>query len=277
MRLGRGERCFSELTFSNLFLFRAVHEHRPVQGPWPGIAGIGYDGARYLLPLFDPIDVPAFVLRQLMADHGYLYPLDEHQAHVLVSRGFISTQCRNDADYLYQANQFLDYPGRALAKKRNQVRQLLAKCNPTALPYGLALEGVAHEVLSGWMTQKGKISGEADEDACLEALSMAEQLRLQGFVYFDGERPIGFILGQILEPGVIAIRFAKGLDSYAGIYPYMFSHLSRQFEVHFGHPVHWMNFEQDMGNVGMRRSKMSFMPTALVAKWRVSLAPEMKL
>lgn len=273
LRAGRGERCLSELAFSNLYLFRAVHQHRHVPGPWPGVAGVGYDGARYFLPLFDVAGAPQAVLHRLLAEHGHLYPLDEGQATALAAQGLVTTASRDDADYLYPASQLAGYAGRALAKKRNQVRQLLAMCTPMALPYGQALEGAARQVLARWMVQKGKAGGAADEAACLEALALAGRLALAGFAHFDGGRPIGFVLGQWLEPGVVAIRFAKGLDAYPGIYPFMFQHFCLECERHFGREVRWLNFEQDMGNAGMRRSKMSFAPAALLPKWRASLRP----
>ena len=62
---------------------------------------------------------------------------------------------------------------------------------------------------------------------------------------------MGFVLAQELQPGVFVMRFAKGLDSHVGIYPYMFQHFCRRF----GRPVRWLNFEQDMGLPGFRRSK----------------------
>jgi uncharacterized protein len=85
------------------------------------------------------------------------------------------------------------------------------------------------------------------------------------------DEPLGFVLAQELQPGVFAMRFAKGLDSHAGIYPHMFQHFCRQFEARFGRPVRWLNFEQDMGIAGFRRSKRSYAPAAMVQKFRARL------
>jgi len=63
------------------------------------------------------------------------------------------------------------------------------------------------------------------------------------------------------------MRFAKGLDSHAGIYPSVFQHFCRSL----ARPVVWLNFEQDTGLSGFRRSKESFQPSAMLAKWRVRL------
>ncbi|MCY1250432.1 hypothetical protein D9M72_640760 [compost metagenome] len=63
------------------------------------------------------------------------------------------------------------------------------------------------------------------------------------------------------------MRFAKGLDSHIGLYPYMFQHFCRRFS----RPVAWVNFEQDMGVAGFRRSKLSYQPRALLPKLRLRL------
>ena len=75
------------------------------------------------------------------------------------------------------------------------------------------------------------------------------------------------MLAQELQSGVFVMRFAKGLDSHVGIYPYMFQHFCRAFP----RKVEWLNFEQDMGLAGFRRSKQSYQPAALLPKWRVRL------
>jgi len=123
----------------------------------------------------------------------------------------------------------------------------------------------ARQVLQGWMAQKGKAHGEADETACIEAIANAAVFGLEGFVHFAGDQPVGFVLAQELQPGVFVMRFAKGLDSHVGIYPYMFQHFCR----HFARPVRWLNFEQDMGLPGFRRSKRSYGPAGLISKLRL--------
>ncbi|MDP9900910.1 phosphatidylglycerol lysyltransferase domain-containing protein [Variovorax ginsengisoli] len=268
VRRGSGERCLSDHAFSNLYLFRAAHDYRVLPGAWPGVAGRTYDGARHFMPLFDVATAPVDVLRALIAAHGCLYPVASRHVEALSRTDFAATQSENDADYLYAAATFRDYPGRPLAKKRNLVRQFLAGHAPQAVPFDASLADAARQVLGGWMTHKRKGEGEADQHACLEAIAHAARFGLEGFVHFDGKLPIAFLLAQELQPGVFAVRFAKGLDSHVGVYPFMFQHFCRQF----ARPVHWLNFEQDMGLAGFRRSKRSYRPSALLPKWRVTLS-----
>jgi len=266
LRARRGAQCLSEWCFSNLYLFREAHAYRYLAGRWPAVSGRSYDGARHLMPLFEPAQAPPEVLQALLRGHDHLYPVARDQAEALEAGRFAVTESRDDADYLYAAAGFADYAGRPLARKRNQLRRFLAKHRPSARPYGPALEGAAREVLAGWMAHKGKRGGEADEAACLEAFSHAQAFGLEGFVHFEGTQPIGLVLGQMLAPGVCAIRFAKGLDSHEGLYPHMFRHFCRES----GPRVAWLNFEQDLGIPGFRRSKMSYRPAALLSRLRLA-------
>ncbi len=267
LRRGSGAQCLSDHAFSNLYLFRAAHDYRFLPGPWPGVTGRAYDGARHFMPLFDIAAAPAGVLPELIAAHDCLYPLASRHVEALPGTGFVATASDDDADYLYDAATFRDYAGRPLAKKRNLVRQFLAGHAPHARPFDPSLAGAARQVLDGWMAHKRKGEGEADQHACLEGIDHAARFGLEGFVHFDGDLPIAFLLVQALQPGVYAVRFAKGLDSHVGVYPFMFQHFCR----HFGQPVHWLNFEQDMGLAGFRRSKRSYRPSALLPKWRITL------
>lgn len=267
LREGSGEHCLSDHAFSNLYLFRAAHNYRFIDGEWPGIAGRAYDGTPHFMPLFAPRCAPLDVLSELIEAHGCLYPVAARDAAELPDNVFIATASVDDADYLYEAGTFVDYPGRSLAKKRNLVRQFLAAHEPSCKPFTPALADAARSVLQGWFTHKGKARGEADDAACLDAIDHAARFGLEGLVYFVGDLAVGFVLAQELQPGVLAMRFAKGLDSHVGIYPYMFQHFCR----HCTREVAWLNFEQDMGIPGFRRSKRSYQPAALLPKWRIGL------
>jgi hypothetical protein len=263
---GPDEQALSDPLFSNLYLFRNGHGYRYVPGPLGHIAGKTYDGARHLLPLFELQCVPVDALRALLRDQDCFYPLGESQIGALDPDLFEWTCARDDADYLYPAAHFLHYRGTALNKKRNLVKQLLAGHSVTAQPYATDRIDDALAILAGWMSAKGKADGEADQSACHEALQLAPRLALAGFLYHVDGEPAGFLLAQRLRPGVWVMRFAKGLDRFKGIYQYMFQHFCQTMP-----DVQWLNFEQDMGLANLRRSKLSYAPSALIPKFRVRL------
>ena len=266
LSFGQGENALSDPQFANLYLFRQAHDWRFLPGALPCVAGRGYDGSSTLLPLFDLQGANPSALRERLQGFACFYPLAQSQVDALDPSLFAWRSARDDADYLYPASHFRDYPGRALGKKRNLVKQLLSAHAVTAKPYSLELIGAATDVLRGWMQDKGKDAGAADEGPCLEALQLAGELGLQGFVHFADGEPAGFVLAQPLRPGVMVMRFAKGLDRFKGIYQHMFQHFCQATP-----QLQWLNFEQDMGLANFRRSKLSYQPSALLPKYRVSL------
>jgi len=263
----RDEHCLSDAAFSNLYLFRQPHAYRFHDGAYPHVSGRTYDGTTHALPLFSPAAAPAAALEALLRAHGCLYPLSGGQLARLDPARFAWQAARDDADYLYPADNFRHYRGTLLGKKRNLMRQFLAAHAVTARPYTPALAAEALAVQAQWLRDKDKREGEADDAACAEALHLSAALGLQGFLYEVGGQPAGFVLAQRIRPGVYVMRFAKGLDRFKGIYQYMFHHFCAA-----GVPdAAWLNFEQDMGLENFRRTKLSYQPAALLPKYRVRL------
>ena len=273
------ETTLADPWFANLWLFRAAHDWHWLRGDWPCIAGRAYDGARLLLPLFDLAAAPLPVLRTLLYGHdhgpGHAHdhgqdqghdafgPLSAAQAARLPPASWAFAHSRDDADYLYPADQFRHYPGRLLHKKRNLLRQLRAAHEVQAVPYRTALAADAERVLDGWMDDKAKQPGDTDDGPCRQALAQADLLALDGTIYYIGGRAAGFVLAEATRPGVMVMRFAKGLRAHKGLYPHMFQQFCQ------ARPgLQWLNFEQDLGLANFRQTKLSYQPAALLDKLR---------
>ncbi len=267
LRAGTAERCLSDWSAGNLYLFRHAHDYRYHAGEYAHITGVTYDGTPYVIPLFELNRAPAAVLARLAATGRCFYPLSPGQFAQLDTQRFTCSQSRDDADYLYPADNFRFYRGTTLGKKRNLMKQLLAAHTVQAQPLAKPQHGAALQVLQGWMHDRDKGPQEADYAACVEALEHASLLGLEGFMFHADGEPAGFLLAQELEPGVFVIRFAKGLDRYKGMAQYMFHY----FCTHFPRPVQWLNFEQDMGLENFRQTKASYQPADLLDKFRVRL------
>ncbi len=263
---GEGERCLSECAFANLWLFRREHRYRFVDGLWPCICGLTYDGVAHVMPLFDLRLAPPEVLDALFQQGDCLYPITRAQAQAMDPQLYRVDVNLNDADYLYPAENFRHYRGELLGKKRNLMKQLLKHHEVQAQVYSPSAQALAHSVLSGWMQDKGLPAGGADEWPCTEALANAETLGLEGFVYTVDGQPGGFVLAQALQPGVYAMRFAKSLHCFKGLAQYMFHHFCTARE-----EVQWLNFEQDLGSPNFRQTKQSYQPAALLEKCRIYL------
>lgn len=266
-RAALGPQTPSELAFANLYLFRSAHAYRLLAGRWPCVAGVTYDGARHLLPLFDLASADTETLAALLQGHDCFYPVAQAQLGAFDPARFSWDAAPEDADYLYPAANFRHYRGDRLGKKRNLMRQLLAAHRIETQPLDRSRVADALKVLDGWMHDKGKAAGDADELPCIEALHLVEAFGLDAEIHYADGVPAGFVIAQPLAPSVAVMRFAKGIDACKGIYQYMFHHYCAAREA----SVEWLNFEQDLGLANFRRTKQSYQPSELIAKYRVRL------
>ena len=146
------------------------------------------------------------------------------------------------------------------------MKQLQSAHVVTAKLFSVEAMDESLNVLAQWMHAKGKSTGQADDNACRDALKLAPTLGLEGFVYRVNNEVVGFLLFEMLQPGVCVIRFAKALDRFKGIYQHMFQHLCQSRQ-----EIQWLNFEQDMGIANLRQTKLSYQPAWLLPKYRVYL------
>lgn len=269
LRAEYGIGCPSEYSFSNLYLFRGVHAYRYWMAPLPHITGTTYDGVRHVLPLFDLDGADPGALAVILGEGGCFFPLPQNVIDRLDPTRFQWTALEADADYLYSAENFRTYRGDSLRKKALQMRQLLAAHRIEARPLAAQNAEDARRVVRQWMADKGKSPGEADENACDEAISLARRFDLDAHVFYADVTPIGLLMAQNFGARVAVMRFAKGLNSHRGIYQYMF----HWYSTHAGSQVDWINFEQDLGLANFRQTKRSYQPTKMLAKYRVTLRP----
>ncbi|WP_146100069.1 phosphatidylglycerol lysyltransferase domain-containing protein [Limnohabitans sp. TS-CS-82] len=261
-----GKDCLSDFFFSNLYLFRSVHDYRFWPGDKPRISGLTYDGQRHVLPLFDLNQTSLAELQDMLAEHGFFYPVSAAVVAQLDARAFDITAHEADADYLYPADHFRHYRGQQLHKKKNQMQQLLARGPVSSRPLNGECVDHAHAVLAQWLCDKHKTEDQADAQACREALHLMQDLKLEGAVYYLDEQPIGFLLAQAINPSLAVMRFAKGVDAFTGVYQFMFHNFCVNRPA-----LQWLNFEQDLGLPNFRQTKRSYNPSHMIQKYRVRL------
>jgi hypothetical protein len=110
-------------------------------------------------------------------------------------------------------------------------------------------------------------SDKTDFDQCGEALQKISALALRGTLYYIDHEPAGFIIGEALNTDTFCLHFAKASKKYHGIYEFMFNDTAKKLQDQY----RYLNFEEDMGNKNLRRTKDSYGPEMLLKKYRVSL------
>jgi hypothetical protein len=171
-----------------------------------------------------------------------------------------------DSDYLFTIQKLLTYPGRHLSKKRNLVKQLVDMHQVRAETMSSQHLADARLILDRWQ-EDHKEPSETDVGACQEAIQFFQKLELHGRMVYVDDKPAGFILGEWLTKECYGAHFCKGLREIKGLYQYLYQDLAHTVEG----SCQWINIEQDLGLPAIRMAKRSYLPDALLRKWRMQL------
>ncbi|HVN71047.1 MAG TPA: phosphatidylglycerol lysyltransferase domain-containing protein, partial [Desulfomonilia bacterium] len=87
---------------------------------------------------------------------------------------------------------------------------------------------------------------------------------IMGAVIYVDDKPAAFTVAEAIREDMLLIHFEKGLPDYTGIYQavnQMFLERHQDFSL--------VNREPDLGDMGLRKSKLSYNPTDYIRKYRV--------
>ena len=259
----------SEFTFANLYLFRTNHEYEVVFDHDQNIflRGKTYDGHVYLMPTVDVRTLDIALLRGLLRDVEFLFPIPEEWTSIFNPDEFEITFSEGDQDYVYTVEKMSTLKGRDLHKKRNLLKQFLELYVHDARPLTNDRLDEARFILSDWLAETGMRKEDTDFRPCLEALERYEELVICGGIYYADNEPAGFVLGEELNAETFVLHFAKARTKFKGVYQYMFNNFAKILPLKYK----YLNLEQDLDKENLRIFKSSYAPDMMLRKARVSL------
>jgi hypothetical protein len=255
----------SEFTFSNLYLFRRRYNYKISQERDGNILVSGErDGKKFFTT---PLSMPKEdVLGALFTEHDYWKGISnsilENNLPFLENFGLLITEDRDNFDYLYETKDLALLSGKKFHKKRNLVNVfLLSYPNHDEKPLTGEYLPQALAVLERWRQDKGI---EGDYIAAREALELSSEMELEGMICFVNKSPAGYCLGEYVAGGAMfAIHFEKCVDEYKGVY----QAVNQFFASSLPPSCLYINREQDLGDEGLRQSKMTYRPCGFVKKY----------
>ena len=255
----------SEFTFAGLYLFRATYDYHlsVVDDEHLLVRGVK-DGREFcMLPCGLPPNDGT--LRTLLDRFDYLKALGESYAdaaRIRVERyGYEMREDRDNFDYLYLKEELAELPGKRFHKKRNHVNAFLKTYDYREERLSPELIGDALDVLEQWQSTR---DDRADYTAAREALDRFEELELKGHLIYVDNRPAAYAVGEPLMKGrSFVVHFEKALDEYRGLYQFVNKAFAQVLPTHYT----WINREQDLGDQGLRQSKMTYRPVGFVKKY----------
>lgn len=179
---------------------------------------------------------------------------------------------RDFCDYLYDIDSLATYKGKKNNKLRNHVNKFLSIYQDK-----LVLSEINSNDISDILLFLDKYEDKTIEDKsyhydlakCREIFRNYQIFKKYyiGFkVVIDGVLA-GIVLGSvILDTAYMHIE--KALKDYDGIYPYLTKVFSSEIQKRFSE-VKYINREEDVGNEGLRKSKLAHHPLRLVEKYNV--------
>jgi len=177
---------------------------------------------------------------------------------------------RDAFDYLYRAEDLKYFKGKKLSGQRNHVNKFLKTygtwsfrpITPADIP---AVKAFLDRYASRW--DKSAASFHEDIAKTHEVLDHMAAYDLLGGMLTVDDQIVGFSLGEVVGDTLFT-HIEKADRDYEGCYQMLVAQFAQQF-AHEG--VHFINREDDTGDPGLRTSKLSYHPVALLEKYTVTV------
>ena len=198
------------------------------------------------------------------------YPIVEEQREKLMKwfpgKFEIDTD-RNDFDYIYTYEKLAELKGKKLHGKRNHIARFKDNDDWSYEPLSLYNREDCLALARVWeqkRQQKWNDAMHQEMDALRDALKYFDELGLTGGVLRKAGNIVAFTIGERLNSDTFVVHFEKALPDLQGAYPM----INQQFVLHACGSCSYINREEDTGDPGLRKSKLSYFPDILLKKYR---------
>lgn len=173
-------------------------------------------------------------------------------------------------DYLYLAGDFIGLAGRKYSAQRNQINKFLRAGQDWSFS-GLTAGDLPEviEFMHAYIenNQKDLASAEEEDRMTLEVLENMGRYKMQGGVLRVGSRIAGFSLGETIRD-TLFVHVEKADRDLPGAYQMLVNQFARLYA---GDGIAYINREEDMGDEGLRRAKLSYHPVTMLKKYIVEV------
>ncbi len=177
---------------------------------------------------------------------------------------------RDTADYVYESERLISLAGKKLHGKRNHINRF-KEAYPDWSYERITDENVEECIAMAkeWRNQNGcEEKGPKHNEFCvtLHALKEREALMLKGGLIRAGGRVVAFSLGEPCGEDMFVVHIEKAFADIQGAYPM----INQQFVLNEASEYRYINREEDTGDEGLRKAKLSYDPAFLMEKGLVT-------
>jgi hypothetical protein len=178
-------------------------------------------------------------------------------------------EARDQWDYIYSLEELATLKGNRFHKKKNLVNQFKKNNEFEYRPFDPAVIEGALALQTDWCNWRDCEASEtlaAENRAIVKVLENWEKLPgLIGGAIAVGDDLPAYTIAEPLSEDTLVIHFEKGCPGYKGIY----QAINQVFLAHNSKGYKLVNREQDLGNEGLRKAKLSYQPIDFLKKYRV--------
>ncbi len=178
---------------------------------------------------------------------------------------------RDDFDYIYNVSELASLAGRKFQKKRNHANRFWRE-HPDCKVVPITQENKhrAAEMMDAWFEKR--LQDDPYQDFAMEraairrGLKYLEQVGLEGIFLEDDGQLLAVTLGSRLNENTFDIHFEKAWDTVEGAYAAVNQAFAKYLAEKYPELL-YLDREDDMGQEGLRKAKLSYCPVSLTEKY----------
>lgn len=196
---------------------------------------------------------------------------DRRLLEALCPGGFAFEALPDSRDYVYDAQSLISLAGRRFSGKRNHINRFRAE-HPSWRYEPLSRGNIeeAHAMSLEWCRRAGcRDSGSLSDESCAveQAFRHFFDLSLEGGLLRAEEGVVAFTMGEPLNEETYIIHVEKAFSDIQGAYQM----INQLFAAASCGGFRYIDREDDAGDPGLRKAKLSYAPAFLVEKYRAEL------
>ncbi len=180
--------------------------------------------------------------------------------------GLNVSTARDGYDYIYDRDSVVTLSGKKLQKRRNLLNKFKNQYEDIA--HLAPIHSVVREVVDFF---NGQVDEDDDEyliherNGIFNLLGHIDFFDYQGAALLINNQVKGFIITSLVDETMVQINVEKADKNIPGIFQYLESEYFKMF-----YPdIQYINKEDDMGRVNLRKAKLASKPIKLIKKYRL--------
>lgn len=199
--------------------------------------------------------------------------LPEKSAHILGENfpGAVIESDRDKFDYIYEVKKLTEFSGKSLHAKRNHKNKFFSLYKEVYRYKSMTPDDVQAclEFNRKWYELNSEFALDDERLATEQFLLNFEKIGLVGALIYVNGKLCAYTLASSLYDGsdTLTVHTEKGLYEYHGVYPTICSEFLKHHALSFS----YVNREDDAGDEGLRKSKLSYKPAFFEKKYSAEL------